>query len=38
MYFQLEFYYYSDETNKNKCKNGLLIASTKKQLKHSYRL
>ena len=38
MYFQLEVDYYSNEANKNKYKNVQLIASTKKQLKDSYRL
>ena len=33
MYFQLEVDYYSNEGNKNKCKNFQLIASTKNNLK-----
>ena len=38
MYFQLEVDCYSNEANKNKYKKVQLIASTKKQLKDSYRL
>ena len=29
MYFQPQVYYYSNEANKNKCKNVQLIATTK---------
>ena len=36
MHFQLEVYYYSNETNKSKYKNVQLIASKKQQLKDSY--
>ena len=32
MFFQLEVDYYSNEVNKNKCKNVQLIASTKNNL------
>ena len=38
MYFKLEVDYYSNEVNKNKYKNVPLIASTKNNLKDSYRL
>ena len=33
MYFQLEVDYYSNEGNKNKCKNFQLIASSNNNLK-----
>ena len=33
MYFQLEVDYYSNEANKNKCKNIQLIEPTKNSLK-----
>ena len=33
MHFQLEVYYYSNQANKNKCKNVQLKASTENNLK-----